>query len=96
MPPEYRHEPRLALAGGSDGLDLVARILALAPAHLEPDGLLLCEVGDGQSAVRRRFRALKLAWPKPEVFSARREVLASVANKGASAQARPSPSRAKR
>ena len=77
LPPEYRHEPRLALAGGSDGLDLVARILALAPAHLEPDGLLLCEVGDGQSAVRRRFRALKLAWPKPEVFSASKAAFAA-------------------
>jgi len=96
LPPEYRHEPRLALAGGSDGLDLVARILALAPAHLEPDGLLLCEVGDGQSAVRRRFRALKLAWPQPEVFSAERQALASAANKAASAPAQASPSRAKR
>jgi ribosomal protein L3 glutamine methyltransferase len=96
LPAEYRHEPRLALAGGSDGLDLVARIVALAPAHLEPGGLLLCEVGDGQSAARRRFRALKLAWPKPEVFSAGREALASAASKAASAPARPIASRPKR
>jgi ribosomal protein L3 glutamine methyltransferase len=96
LPAEYRHEPRLALAGGSDGLDLVARIVALAPAHLEPGGLLLCEVGDGQSAARRRFRALKLAWPKPEVFSAGREALASAASKAACAPARPIASRPKR
>jgi len=69
LPPEYRHEPRLALAGGRDGLDLVARILAAAPVHLTSDGLLLCEVGDGRAAVQRRFARLQLGWPKPEVFS---------------------------
>lgn len=71
LPREYRHEPRLALAGGADGLDLVARLLAQAPDHLQPDGLLVCEVGDGQAAVRRRFPRLPLDWPKPEVFTYR-------------------------
>jgi ribosomal protein L3 glutamine methyltransferase len=69
LPPEYRHEPRLALAGGSDGLDFVARILAAAPAHLGPEGVLICEVGDAKAAVQRRFGRLQLGWPKPEVFS---------------------------
>ena len=69
LPAEYRHEPRVALDGGSDGLDFVARILAAAPAHLEPEGLLICEVGDAQAAVRRRFARLRLGWPKREVFS---------------------------
>ena len=96
LPAEYRHEPRLALAGGNDGLDLVARILALAPAHLEREGLLVCEVGDGRAAVQRRFRALKLAWPKPAVFIAGRDALASGASKGAGARARSSPSPARR
>jgi ribosomal protein L3 glutamine methyltransferase len=71
LPAEYRHEPRIALAGGRDGLDLVARMLAEAPDHLEADGLLVCEVGDGQAAVRRRFPRLGLKWPKPEVFTYR-------------------------
>lgn len=71
LPAEYRREPRLALAGGGDGLDLVARLLAQAPEHLEPDGVLVCEVGDGQAAVRRRFPRLRLEWPKPEVFTCR-------------------------
>ena len=96
LPPEYRHEPRLALAGGVDGLDLVARILALAPAHLQPDGLLICEVGDGQKAVQRRFRALKLDWPKPEVFSARPAALVSASSKAASFPVRSTRSRASR
>ncbi|HYR35647.1 MAG TPA: 50S ribosomal protein L3 N(5)-glutamine methyltransferase [Burkholderiales bacterium] len=96
LPAEYRHEPRLALTGGADGLDLVARILAQAPDHLEPGGLLLCEVGDGRAAVQRRWRALKLAWPKAEVFSVERDALASAANKDGAARARSTPARAKR
>lgn len=68
LPAEYRHEPRLALAGGADGLDLVARIVREASAHLEPGGALVCEVGESHPAARRRFRALKLEWLKPEVF----------------------------
>ena len=68
LPPEYRHEPRLALAAGRDGLDLVARIIAGAPMHLSPGGVLACEVGDGRKAVERRFRRVPLAWPQDEVF----------------------------
>jgi release factor glutamine methyltransferase len=38
-----QYEPRLALDGGSDGLDIIRRILVDAPAHLKPDGWLMCE-----------------------------------------------------
>ena len=86
LPAEYRHEPRVALAGGADGLAFVARVLAAAPAHLEPDGLLVCEVGDARRAVERRFARLRLRWPKAEVFSAGRDALASAANKAVSAR----------
>jgi ribosomal protein L3 glutamine methyltransferase len=72
LPPEYRHEPGLALAAGKDGLAVVARILAEAPAHLAPGGVLACEVGDGRQAVERRFPAAPLAWPQDEVFVLRR------------------------
>lgn len=68
LPAEYRHEPRLALAGGTDGLELVARIVGEASAHLAPGGALVCEVGESHPAARRRFRPLKLEWLKPEVF----------------------------
>jgi ribosomal protein L3 glutamine methyltransferase len=69
LPAEYRQEPRLALAGGADGLDLVARLLAQAPDHLHSGGTVVCEIGDGKAAVQRRFAGMKLAWLKPEVFT---------------------------
>ncbi len=68
LPAEYRHEPGLALAAGKEGLDLVRRILAAAPAHLAPRGLLVCEVGEGRKAVERAFPAVPLLWPRDEVF----------------------------
>jgi ribosomal protein L3 glutamine methyltransferase len=96
LPPEYRHEPRLALSGGRDGLDLVARIVGEAPAHLEVGGMLICEIGDGRSAVRRRFPGLRLEWLSGEVFSAGRDALASRASKGAASPVQPTRPRAKR
>ena len=68
LPAEFRHEPALALRAGRDGLDLVRRILAAAPAHLNPGGLLACEVGDGRKAVEAAYPRLPLAWPQDEVF----------------------------
>jgi len=41
LPPEYRAEPQMALAGGQDGLDIVRRILSGAGAALVRDGLLV-------------------------------------------------------
>lgn len=47
LPPEIReHEPRTALDGGPDGLRVVGRLLAAAPAHLRPGGALFEEIGD--------------------------------------------------
>ncbi|MGH8701159.1 MAG: 50S ribosomal protein L3 N(5)-glutamine methyltransferase, partial [Burkholderiales bacterium] len=55
LPREYRHEPGIALAGGRDGLDAVRRILLQAPAHLNPGGLLVVEVGSGRRRLERAF-----------------------------------------
>jgi len=74
LPREYLHEPRLALAGGAEGIDLVARIIADAPAHLEPGGLLMCEVGDSRRALSRAYPRLPLMWPRDEVFVYGREL----------------------
>ncbi len=45
LPPEFRHEPEMALAAGDDGLDIVHRILKEAGKYLKRDGGLLCELG---------------------------------------------------
>lgn len=62
LPPEYRHEPSLALGSGADGLDFVRRLLAEARRHLPPRGVLVVEVGDGRRAVERAFPRLPLTW----------------------------------
>ncbi len=75
LPREYRHEPRLALAGGADGLALVRRILRQAGAHLTPRGLLVCEVGGGRRLLERAYPRTPFAWPADQVFVLSREDL---------------------
>jgi release factor glutamine methyltransferase len=54
-------EPRRALDGGPDGLDLVRRLIGQLPAHLAVDGVALLEVGRGQvAAVRALIEALPM------------------------------------
>lgn len=62
LPPEYRHEPSLALAAGEDGLDIVRRILAGAKAHLNPHGILAVEVGHNQHLMEAAFPELQPIW----------------------------------
>lgn len=51
LSPDIRdHEPRLALDGGDDGLDIVRRIVRQAPSHLSEAGLLAMEIGCDQHA----------------------------------------------
>ncbi|HYI87215.1 MAG TPA: 50S ribosomal protein L3 N(5)-glutamine methyltransferase [Burkholderiales bacterium] len=68
LPPEYRYEPGIALAGGGQGLDFVARILEGAAAHLEPRSLLVCEVGENRKALERAYPEVAFEWPQDEVF----------------------------
>ena len=72
LPPEYRHEPGLALGAGRDGLDFVGRVLAAMEERLNPLGLLVCEVGGGRKVVERAHPRAKLRWPRDEVFTWRR------------------------
>ena len=62
LPEEFHHEPRLGLEAGSDGLDLVRRILRDAPAYLADDGILVCEVGNSQPAMEAAFPELPMVW----------------------------------
>ncbi len=62
MPAEYLHEPRHALAAGEDGLDVVRRIVAGAGARLEPDGLLVVEVGASRPALEAAFPEIAFTW----------------------------------
>ena len=62
LPPEYRHEPALALAAGRDGLDVVRRILAQARKHLNPRGVIAIEVGHNQELVTEAFPDLPAVW----------------------------------
>lgn len=62
LPPEYRHEPALALAAGDDGLDVVRRILSAAKAHLKPHGVIAIEVGHNRDLVEAAFPHLDAIW----------------------------------
>ncbi len=62
FPPEYAAEPRVAHAGGDDGLDLVRRILAEAPGRLTEGGALVCEIGRGRDLLLRDYPDLPFVW----------------------------------
>ena len=50
LEPEVRdHEPRLALDGGGDGLQVIGRLAAQVPEHLSQGGFVALEVGAGQA-----------------------------------------------
>lgn len=62
LPPEYEHEPRLALAAGKQGLDSVRVILKESAQHLTPGGLLVVEVGNTETQVRRQWPRVPFTW----------------------------------
>jgi ribosomal protein L3 glutamine methyltransferase len=62
LPDEYLVEPRMALAGGKDGLRLVRRILAESRRHLQPGGVLVCEIGHNRKALERAYPEVPFTW----------------------------------
>lgn len=80
LPPEYLHEPRMALAAGDDGLDVVRRLITEGAAHLNPNGVLAVEVGHNRGIVEEAFPDLPFNWLSSRggddmVFVLRREDL---------------------
>lgn len=63
LAPEFRHEPRMALEAGADGMEIVERILREAPAHLTEQGVLVCEIGGSRAEFEARFPDLPADWP---------------------------------
>lgn len=62
LPPEYRAEPALALAGGEDGMDLVRRLLREAPQHMSEDAVLVLEIGNEREHFEAAFPRLEVVW----------------------------------
>ena len=62
LPPEYRAEPVLALAGGSDGMDFIAQLLQQAPACMSEHAVLVLEIGNERSFFEARFAQLPVFW----------------------------------
>jgi ribosomal protein L3 glutamine methyltransferase len=62
LPPEYLHEPVMALGSGKDGLDFTRIILREAKRHLTPDGLLVVEIGHNRAALEDAYPTLPFTW----------------------------------
>ena len=81
LPPEVRdHEPRLALDGGADGLDVVRALIRSAASRMAPGAWLVFEIGAGQDvAVSRLLRdssALELVTVRADLAGIPRTVVA--------------------
>ena len=62
LPQEYLQEPQLALAGGTDGMDLVRTIVKCAAQRLTPQGVLIVEIGNERAHAEAAFPELELTW----------------------------------
>ena len=66
LPPEYRAEPAMALDGnldgGSDGMDFVRSLLQSVAAHLNPQGVLVLEIGNERAYFEAAFPSLEVIW----------------------------------
>lgn len=62
LPKEFKHEPELGLAAGTDGLKLVRRILANAAGYLTDNGILICEVGNSMVHMMNQYDHIPFTW----------------------------------
>jgi len=73
LPAEYHAEPAIALAGGDDGMDLIRRIIALAPEYLSERGAILIEIGNEYENFKKAFPQIPAIWM--EVSAGEEQVL---------------------
>ena len=62
LPAEYLAEPRLALAGGTDGMDFVRQLFKQAPERMSEHGVLVLEIGNEVDHFIAAFPELEVAW----------------------------------
>jgi ribosomal protein L3 glutamine methyltransferase len=62
LPPEFKAEPELALAGGADGMDFIRALLADLPKNLTPNGVLVLEIGHERAHFEAAFPRLPAIW----------------------------------
>ena len=62
LPAEFTHEPEMGLGCGSDGLDIVRKILAEGAEYLNDNGILICEVGNSQVHVEALYPEVDFQW----------------------------------
>lgn len=62
LPAEYRAEPELALAGGTDGMDFVRQLFQDAPARMSEHAVLVLEIGNEVEHFMAAFPGLEVAW----------------------------------
>jgi ribosomal protein L3 glutamine methyltransferase len=62
LPAEYRAEPELALAGGTDGMDFVRQLLKDAPSRMSEHAVLVLEIGNEVDHFIGAFPNLEVAW----------------------------------
>ncbi len=83
LPAEYRAEPELALAGGTDGMDFIRTLLRDAPAALNERGVLVLEIGNERAFFEAAFPLLEVVWletsaGEDQVLLVTREALAGL------------------
>ncbi|MDO5625518.1 MAG: 50S ribosomal protein L3 N(5)-glutamine methyltransferase [Pseudomonadota bacterium] len=62
LPPEFRAEPEMALAGGTDGMDFIRTLLRDAPAHMSEHAVLVLEIGHERAHFEAAFPRLSPVW----------------------------------
>ena len=62
LPAEYRAEPELALAGGTDGMDFVRQLFKDAPSRMSEQAVMVLEIGNEVEHFIAAFPELEVAW----------------------------------